>query len=201
MNPSSDYAIGYKYKLQHKTDCKNSYYVYMHRKLSGEPFYIGKGCGYRAWTFSGRNKYWQRIANKYGVMVEIVFDCLTEEDAYQAEKDAVLEFKYFGYKLANLTSGGEGTSSPSPETREKQSIAKRGKRPHNFGKKQPSTARERNCCADLNIYTFVHDNGDIFTGTRYQLCDKYPDVPLDKIGKLFYKKPRYRVRGWRLLKE
>ena len=194
-------SLKYSYTLQHKNNKENSYYVYVHRRIGGDPFYVGKGSCYRAWSTSGRNHYWQRVVNKHGLEVEIVFDGLTSEEAYQLEKDTILEFRYFGYALTNLTSGGEGGLEPSDETREKQSAAKRGKKPHNFGKKQPSTSKEKSCCADLTVYTFIHDSGEVFTGTRYQLVEAYPNVPLDKLGKLFYKKPRYRVRGWRLYKE
>ena len=87
------------------------YYVYVHRRLSDNlPFYVGKGRKERAFKFSGRNSHWQRVKEKHGVKVEIVFDNLSEEEAFRCEIDTILEFEYFGYPLTNQTKGGEGQS-------------------------------------------------------------------------------------------
>lgn len=65
----------------------NIYYVYVHRRLSnGHPFYVGKGKDKRAWDLQGRNSYWTRTKNKHGLLVEIVFDNLSEDEAFQCEK-------------------------------------------------------------------------------------------------------------------
>lgn len=91
----------------------NQYYVYIHRRTSDNlPFYVGKGKDRRAWEFNkkARNEYWHMVENKHGVIVEIVFDNLTEQEAFQIEKDTILEFEYFGYPLTNITRGGEGSS-------------------------------------------------------------------------------------------
>lgn len=89
----------------------SDYYVYVHRRADDNlPFYVGKGRAERAWKFSERNKYWNNTKNKHGVIVEIVFDGLTEEEAFQCEIDTILEFTYFDYPLTNLTRGGEGLS-------------------------------------------------------------------------------------------
>ena len=213
------------------------FYVYIHRRESdGLPFYVGKGSGRRAWSSSKRNNYWQNTKSKHGVLVEIVFENLSEEDAFDCEKNTIAEFRYFGYPLTNMTNGGEGTSgfivsdvvrnklskfnkgkTISEETRlkislansgrklteehrVKLSIAKKGKLPYNLNKKQPSTSKINNPSSDKNTYTFLHENGDVFRGNRYDLCEKY-GLPIDKIGKLFYTKPREKVRGWKLIKD
>lgn len=92
-------------------------------------FYVGKGYGKRAWKTTGRNERWNRTYKKHGLVVEIVFDSLTEEDAFQCEKDTILEFKYFGAPLCNMTNGGEGTSGyvPSVEARNKISKLHKGR--------------------------------------------------------------------------
>jgi len=91
---------------RHKTDPLNSFYIYIHsRQSDGKPFYVGKGCGYRAWVFKGRNNWWHKMHDKHGVDVEILFDGLTAEESYSTEKDVILELEYFGYHLVNLTSG------------------------------------------------------------------------------------------------
>lgn len=98
--------------IQHrlsKVNPTNSYYVYVHRRLSdGKPFYVGKGKDYRAWSKDGRNDYWNKVVNKHDYVVDIVFDNLDEPTAFQCEIDTILELNYFGYDLSNLTKGGEG---------------------------------------------------------------------------------------------
>ena len=87
------------------------FYVYIHRKKTDNSvFYVGKGSGKRAYHKSGRNSRWNNIVNKHGYSVEILFDELDEETAFQVEKDTILEFDYFGYDLSNMTTGGEGAS-------------------------------------------------------------------------------------------
>lgn len=180
-----------------------TYYIYAHRRMSDDSiFYIGKGKGYRAWYTTGRNDYWFRVAKKHGCYVDIIFDNLEEQEAYELENCVIQEMLYFNEKLTNLSEGGEGGFNPSPETRVKMGLARKGLRPHNFGKKLPSVAMEKNGCADLNIYKFVHTSGETFTGTRYELVRTY-DLKLDMIGKLFYssKHRRNRIYGWSLLND
>lgn len=89
----------------------NNFYVYVHRRADdNKPFYVGKGKNRRAWHFHDRSLFWNNVKNKHGIVVEIVFEGLTEEEAFQCEKDTILEFRYFGYPLVNLTNGGEGVS-------------------------------------------------------------------------------------------
>lgn len=89
----------------------NIFYVYLHRRATdNKVFYVGKGKGKRAYSTSGRNERWQRTEAKHGLVVEIVFDNLEEEEAFQVEKDTILEFKYFDHPLCNMTNGGEGLS-------------------------------------------------------------------------------------------
>lgn len=54
----------------------------------------------------------------------------------------------------------------------------------------------KNYFADLNIYSFTHENGDEFTGTRSALKEKYG---VD-VKPLFYSKKRkqHTVKGWKL---
>lgn len=215
----------------------NEFYVYVHRReTDGLPFYVGKGHSKRAWVFSKRNKYWKNTKNKHGILVEIVFENLSEEEAFDCEKNTILEFKHFGYPLTNMTFGGEGVKGliVSEETRNKISISSRnrvvldetrlklsiansgkklteqhkkklslarlGKSPPNLNKKQISTSGVNNPSSDKNTYIFMHENGEIFKGNRYDLCNKY-NLPIDKIGKLFYTTPRQKVRGWKLVKD
>jgi len=108
----------------------NDFYVYLHRRKSdNKVFYVGKGHGKRAWKTSGRNERWTRTFKKHGLIVEIVFDELDEQTAFDVEKDTITELTYFGYPLCNMTSGGEGVSGlkVSDETRAKLSKAHKGR--------------------------------------------------------------------------
>lgn len=76
------------------------------------------------------------------------------------------------------------------------SIAKAGKKPHNIGKKQPSTSGVTNPSSDKNIYTFSNKDGREFTGNRYDFLEKFPEVSRKQLGKLFITKPNKTVMGW-----
>lgn len=103
------------------------FYVYIHRRMTDDkPFYVGKGTGKRAYSSFNRNKYWNNVKNKHGMIVEILFDNLTEDESLQAESDVILELRYFGYPLTNLTSGGESPRL-SEESRKKMSESHLGK--------------------------------------------------------------------------
>lgn len=91
------------------------YYVYQHtRNDTGEVFYIGKGCGNRAWKFgrSGRrSKQWSRIADKHGVSVSILMYGLTHSAALNVESQLISKIGRRDLKLGPLvngTDGGEG---------------------------------------------------------------------------------------------
>ena len=94
------------------------YYIYLHRKKSDNSiFYVGKGSGVRAWDLIKRNSLWQKVANKYGVVVEIYKKGLQEWYAYEIEKDLILQYGKIANKtgvLANITDGGDGAGSGCP---------------------------------------------------------------------------------------
>lgn len=87
------------------------YYIYAHtRNDTNEPFYVGKGKGKRCHSKKGRNEYWHRVAEKHGYQIKIVADNLDEELAFLAEAECIDLYKRLGYKLVNMTNGGEGAS-------------------------------------------------------------------------------------------
>lgn len=199
----------------------NCFYVYVHRKLSdNKPFYVGKGKGKRAYKSTGRNQKWNRTANKYGYTVEIVYENLSEEEAFQLEKDTILEFNYFGYNLCNLTNGGEGLSGyKMPEDRKKLiSIAMKGvkKTPSAVEKTRLGSLGIKRTPEQLKLYSKVqignknrqdnteylfYSDQDIFVGTRRSF-EKYVDFKHLEINCLFKKqymslnKP---YKGWSVL--
>lgn len=99
-------------KLYYSEQCKNKnpdrFYIYIHRKLDGEVFYVGKGMRYRAWSKANRNNYWKNIVQKHGYSVEILHNNLEENAAFDLEIKIIKDLKDCGCKLANLSVGGEG---------------------------------------------------------------------------------------------
>lgn len=70
------------------------HYVYVHRKMTtNEIFYVGKGVRARGWDKRSRNKMWENVARKYGVLVEVIFDNLSEDSALTIEKELIT---YYG---------------------------------------------------------------------------------------------------------
>lgn len=100
------------------------YYVYEHiRNDNNTVFYVGKGHKDRAYK-SKRNEHHNRIAEKYGFTVNIVKDRLSEEEAYNLEREIIYDYvfnKGYGidieglrkpnspYQLVNHTLGGDGS--------------------------------------------------------------------------------------------
>lgn len=193
----------------------NKFYVYVHRRLTdNKPFYVGKGSGNRAYSTNGRNRYWKSVRDKHGMRVEIVFENLTEEESFQCEIDTILEFKYFGYKLTNATTGGEGASGLKFTDQQRLNIANgtSGKVPWNKGLGKVHVIKDaarsenmkgwykgiNNPAADLNEYTFVRlSDGFEVCCTRSELVSNY-NVDVGSIKKLFYKNPRKSAAGWKL---
>lgn len=155
----------------------NNFYVYVHRKLSNnEPFYVGKGKGRRAYEFSGRNSHWTNVKNKHGVKVEVVFDGLTEDEAYQLEIDTILEFRHFGYPLTNKTSGGRGI----------------------LGLKHKEDSKTK--ISNKQIYIFVNKDGSVFRGTRLDLVREH-NVERYNLSQLFSNTRVNSAGGWGFIRD
>jgi len=94
------------------------YYTYCHQTAdTGKIFYIGKGIDRRYKRSVSRNPYWHNIVNKYGFNAKILAYWDTEKEALDHEKLLISCFKDMGYKLANLTNGGEsGSGYVMPES-------------------------------------------------------------------------------------
>ena len=90
------------------------FYVYVHmRSTDDSVFYVGKGSKYRSTSKNGRSEYWHRIVNKHGLIVEIVKDQMTFDEANSYEIYLIAKLREEGCILCNLTNGGEGRSGYS----------------------------------------------------------------------------------------
>lgn len=207
----------------------NNFYVYVHRRADdNKPFYVGKGKEKRAWNFHHRSTFWNNVKSKHGVVVEIVFQDLTEEEAFQCEKDTILEFRYFGYPLVNLTNGGDGPCGwkPSTQTRKRMSEAQK-KSPRVIASRKIVAERRRGVPTGpqpkisealrgrpkseahkeaagkakrcKNIYAFMSvATSEVFVGTRYEF-EVYSGIDRKLVSCLFGKRPARISKGWRLL--
>lgn len=189
----------------------NDYYVYVHRRASDNlPFYVGKGKGRRAWQITGksRNPHWHKVNKKHGLIVELVFENLTEEESFDLEKNTILEFSYFGFPLTNMSSGGEGNSGLQFTDEQRLRISDNLKSKRYFDKvrkpidvKRPSAYGDKNHFADKKPYTFIRlSDGFEVTCNRHELCSEF-GVNRDIIKKLFYTIPRKSADGWKLKKD
>ena len=92
----------------------HEFYIYVHCRPSGEPFYVGKGDNKRAWQFkkSKRNKHHQNIVAKYGQdNIQIyTYTCKSEQHAFECEIWMIAYGRSQGWRLTNQTDGGEGAS-------------------------------------------------------------------------------------------
>ena len=125
------------------------FYVYEHIRLDNMTcFYIGKGKGERAYELE-RNDHHDNISNMCGHAVLIIKDNLTEEEAFELERDTIEDYVFnLGYgidikgyddydhklpHLTNMTWGGEGVSGAnkgrqlSEEHKQKLSESHKGK--------------------------------------------------------------------------
>lgn len=93
--------------------------VYRHIRLdTRQPFYIGIGVNEkRAHSSKGRNKHWQRIVDKCGYEVQILFDNLTYDEAKEKEIEFITLYGRSNISnglLCNLTDGGDGSVGYKP---------------------------------------------------------------------------------------
>ena len=104
----------------------NRYYVYCHvKRTDGLTFYVGKGCGQRAWSVDGRTKAWIAIAAEHGRTVHILRAGLTEREALDLERALIADAAKQGLTLANVCAG----TNPKPKI--KRGV--RPKKPYAFG--------------------------------------------------------------------
>jgi group I intron endonuclease len=129
------------------------YLVYAHvRPDTGNIFYVGKGTTRRVRQSANRNLHWHRIVKKCGRFEAIILhDGLDEQTALTVEVDEIKRLRELGFKLANLTDGGDGISGyrHSKEAKEKMSLSQKGRPAPNKGVTPSDEARKRMSQAKL----------------------------------------------------
>jgi len=96
---------------------KVEFYTYLWLRYDGTPYYVGKGCGRRAYQSNGGRTY--RPPNDTDRI--LIQGHASEEDAFFAEKFLIALWGRLDLStgiLRNLTDGGEGTSNPSERVRQ-----------------------------------------------------------------------------------
>lgn len=99
----------------------NKFYVYIwFNKDTNEIFYVGKGCGNRYKNIKERNNKFLDYYHSHNVDVQIVLKDLTEDEAFQREKELTNFYRFQNQPLCNLIDGGYGGYSKvwTPEMRE-----------------------------------------------------------------------------------
>lgn len=142
---------------------ENKYYVYGYIRLDTNTyFYIGKGKDNRYLRLDNRKQHFMSILNKVECVVEILYDNLTEDEAFQLEVDTIYDLVFNegysidikgikkntnGCHLVNCTWGGEGTSGlsikQSQETIDKRVAKNIGKKRTKEQRKNLSDARNK----------------------------------------------------------
>jgi plasmid stability protein len=108
-----------------------AFYVYFHCRPDGTPFYVGKGHGRRAYNMQyRRNPHHLNIIAKYGaenIIVEL-FPVASEAEAFTLECEKIAELRAAGVKLANQTTGGEGSAGRPMSEKTRLAVSRRGKK-------------------------------------------------------------------------
>lgn len=114
----------------------SDFYVYAHSRAdTGEVIYIGKGRGRRAHARHGRNSLWTRIASKHGVSVAIWHHGLTEQRAFDVERQTIAAMR----PICNFTDGGEGISGYRHSEATKEAL----REAHSGRKQDPAVVEAR----------------------------------------------------------
>lgn len=123
-----------------------NFYIYEYVRLDNNTtFYVGKGTKNRMKQIHNRSKHWKHIMEKTEIAGYILYDNLTENEAFELEKNIIEQYVFeegYGIKcknfdyvsgepyLVNATWGGEGASGLkfSQETKNKLSENSKTKR-------------------------------------------------------------------------
>lgn len=142
--------------LEEPSQKRSKFFVYLITNKDSGSVYVGKSVdpNYR-WSVHrslAKNEkrcksHFHKAIRLYGSEkfdLEIVFESSSEDEAFSYEEMLTKKFRLEGISLYNEKDGGRGGhSNPSPELREKLSIAKRGSRHPLWGKPSPMLGIKR----------------------------------------------------------
>ncbi len=106
---------------------QNDFVLYFHiNPLKNHIFYVGIGTKKRPYNKQQRSNFQKYVVKKYGYIVDIVHENLSQNEACKLEKFYINKIGRKDLKkgnLVNMTDGGDGSFGyiPSKETREKMS--------------------------------------------------------------------------------
>jgi len=145
----------------------NIYYIYKHT-FKNNTIYIGKGKNKRAFSMDRKKSpYWWNVFLKHGTpTVEILLKNLSEQNAFIEEINIISDYKLKGFKLCNMTNGGEGQSGAivSDETRKKLSNKLKGDKHPMYGKHHSLKVRKK--MSDARVGRFKGENCPSFGKKR-----------------------------------
>ncbi len=159
----------------------NKYYVYEYLREDGTPYYVGKGSGFRAYC---KRPY--RPTDKS--RIKIVKDNLTEVEAFNLEINLIEQYgrQDLGTGiLKNKTIGGEGYSL-SEETKQKLSVAGKGRAPWNKGLSANTDKRVAKNAKARSEVRYSEETKQAFRKPRSEEAKK--NMSAGQIGKKYPKK-------------
>lgn len=160
----------------------NKYYVYEYLREDGSPYYVGKGSGFRAYS---KRPYRPKDKSR----IRIIKDNLTEKDAFNLE---ITLIKQYGRQdlgtgiLKNKTIGGEGYSL-SDETKQKLSIASKGRAPWNKGLNSDTDKRVKKNAESRSKVKYSEETKQAFRKPKSEEGKK--NMSAGQLGKKYPKKP------------
>jgi hypothetical protein len=160
--------------------------TYAHYTPQGRLFYIGKGANeYRAYYMKNRNKYWNSVVEKHGQPeVKILATWGTNKEACSHEVLLISCFRDMGYKLVNLTNGGEGTSGRKLTKEHKQKISKALK--GRAGIKPSEATRKKLRLSHLGKETWNKGKKGVYKPTK-ETAEKISKALKGRTHKVIYK--------------
>lgn len=174
----------------YKTHLK--YYVYAYLRTDGTPYYIGKGCGKRAWSKNHR----------IGVPKNISYIIIMESNLSEIGALALERFyiKWYGKKddgtgiLRNLSDGGDVPPSQkgvkrSDETRLKIKLVQ-------TGRKQTEEHISNMVKATTKKFMAISPDGLIFTGQNLALFCRENNLEQTSMRRVAYGQLKQTQGGW-----
>lgn len=110
------------------------FYIYAHCTKQNVPFYIGKGCHSRAYCVNTRrSKEHKNNLNLFGLNLKFLFYSYDEYETYVMESELIKKYHTYINDIdkvefsCNKNTGGKGNYTQSIESRQKRSLALKGK--------------------------------------------------------------------------